>query len=145
MSSRQAPRARRQLVLEPASPASRAIDRVTGWLGSPAAVATAAAIVILWVAFGPLFGYADSYQLVINTATTIVTFVMVFAIQHTTNRETRAINLKLDELLEAVSGADEKLIGVEHASNSAIERLSQDERARAQNAGNGRRREGSRA
>jgi low affinity Fe/Cu permease len=130
-------RPRRRRALEPASVASRLIDKVTEWLGHPGAVAFAVTVVVAWLAFGPLFGYNDTYQLVINTATTIVTFVMVFAIQHTTNRETRAMNLKLDELLEAIHGADEKLVGVEHASNAAIRRLSEREQERARAAGNG--------
>jgi low affinity Fe/Cu permease len=139
-------RARRQLALEPASRASRLIDRLTEILGHPGAVSVAAGVVITWLVFGPLFHFSDTYQLVINTATTIVTFVMVFAIQHTTNRETRAINLKLDELLEAVEDADEKLVGVEHASDRAIRRLSEEEKAKARtNSPRGRAREGSTA
>jgi low affinity Fe/Cu permease len=139
------PQPRRQTLVEPASAASRLIDLVTSWLGHPTAVAAAAFVVVGWLAFGPLFGYSNSYQLVINTGTTIVTFVMVFAIQHTTNRETRAINLKLDELIEAVKGADEKLVGVEHASNSAIRRLSDHEQQRAQRTRNGRAQENAKA
>jgi low affinity Fe/Cu permease len=110
---------------------SRCIDWITEALGHPAAVAVAVAVVVAWLAFGPLFRFSDTYQLVINTATTIVTFIMVFAIQHTTNRETRAINLKLDELLEAVHGANTRLVGVENQSEAAIKRLQTQEEARA--------------
>jgi len=122
---------RRQLDAERQSPASRAIDLTTEALGHPFAVSAAAALVVLWLAFGPLFGFSNTYQLVINTATTIITFVMVFAIQHTTNRETRAINLKLDELLKAVHGASERLVGVETRSEATIKRLQAEELARA--------------
>jgi len=111
--------------------ASRAIDALTDALGQPWSVAAAAALVVLWLGFGPLFHFSDTYQLVINTTTTIITFVMVFAIQHTTNRETRAINLKLDDLLEALGGADEKLVGVENKSDAAIKKLQKQEAARA--------------
>ena len=109
----------------------RAIDGVTEALGHPAALAAAVAVVVAWLAFGPVFGFSDTYQLVINTATTIVTFIMVFAIQNTTNRETRAINLKLDELLEAVQGANTRLVGVEGQSEAAIKTLQAQERGQA--------------
>jgi low affinity Fe/Cu permease len=111
--------------------ASRLIDVVTQALGHPGAVAAAVALVVGWLAFGPLFHFSDSYQLVINTGTTIITFVMVFAIQHTTNRETRAINLKLDDLLDALDGTNEKLIGVESRSEATIKKLQEEEVARA--------------
>ena len=111
--------------------APRVIDAVTEALGHPTAVALAAGVVVAWLAFGPLIGFTDSYQLLINTGTTIVTFVMVFAIQHTTNRETRAINLKLDELLEVVHGANQTLVGVETKSEATIKRLQEEEAARA--------------
>jgi low affinity Fe/Cu permease len=111
--------------------ASRLIDAITESLGHPLAVAAAVAVVVTWLVFGPVFHFSDTYQLVINTATTIVTFVMVFAIQHTTNRETRAINLKLDELLEALDGANEKLVGVETKSEATIKQLQEEEARRA--------------
>ncbi|HEY2704725.1 MAG TPA: low affinity iron permease family protein [Candidatus Dormibacteraeota bacterium] len=118
-----------------ASAFSRLIDAVTDILGHPAAVATAVALVVAWLAFGPLIGFTDTYQLIINTATSVITFVMVFAIQHTTNRETRAINLKLDELIRVVEGADPRLVGVEERSEEAIKALQQDERAESPPAG----------
>lgn len=104
---------------------------MTEALGHPAAVAVATAVVVGWLAFGPIVGFTDTYQLVINTATTIVTFIMVFAIQHTTNRETRAINLKLDDLLDVVRGADKRLIGVESKSETTIKQLQAKEQAQA--------------
>jgi low affinity Fe/Cu permease len=115
-----------------ASVFSRLIDAVTDLLGHPAAVAAAIALVVGWLAFGPVIGFTDTYQLVINTATTIITFVMVFAIQHTTNRETRAINLKLDELLEVIHGTDRRLVGVEERSEEAIKDMQREEKARAE-------------
>ena len=114
-----------------APPASRFIDAATEALGHPFAVATALAIVVAWLGFGPFIGFSDTYQLVINTATSVVTFIMVFAIQHTTNRETRAINLKLDELLEVAQGADRKLVGAEEMSEAAIKQLQREEKTRA--------------
>lgn len=114
-----------------APPASRFIDAATEALGHPFAVAAALALVVGWLAFGPLIGFSDTYQLIINTATSVITFIMVFAIQHTTNRETRAINLKLDELLEVVQGANRKLVGVEDKSEATIKQLQKDEKSRA--------------
>ena len=70
-------------------------------LGTPSAFAAAAAVVVLWAVTGPLFGYSDTWQLVINTGTTIVTFLMVFLVQHTQNRDARALHLKMDELRAA--------------------------------------------
>jgi low affinity Fe/Cu permease len=128
------------------STASRLIDFVTEALGHPTAVALAAALVVLWLGFGPLFHFSDTYQLVINTTTTIITFVMVFAIQHTTNRETRAINLKLDDLLEALDGANDMLVGVETKSEATIKKLQKREAERAGNHnGSGRGRAAGRA
>jgi len=114
-----------------ASFASRLIDTITEALGHPMAVAMAVGLVVGWLAFGPIFHFNDTYQLLINTATTIITFVMVFAIQHTTNRETRAINLKLDDIIAAMSGTHDKLVGVERKSEAAIKRLQEEAAARA--------------
>lgn len=110
---------------------SRLIDRVTDLLGSPAALAAAVALIVAWLAFGPVIHFTDTYQLIINTTTSVITFVMVFAIQHTTNRETRAINLKLDELIEVIQGADRRLVGVEEKSEQTIKELQEDEKVRA--------------
>ena len=115
----------------PAPLASRFIDAATEALGHPFAVAAALAIVVAWLGLGPLIGFSDTYQLIINTATSVITFIMVFAIQHTTNRETRAINLKLDELLEVVQGANRKLVGVEDMSETTIKQLQREEKTRA--------------
>ena len=92
-------------------------------VGSPWAFALALAAVIGWVSFGPRFGYSDTWQLVINTATTIVTFLMVFLIQSTQNRDAAAIHLKLDELLRGVSGARTSLVDLESLSEEELEKL----------------------
>src|ERR671921_2641913 len=78
--------------------------------GRPAAFCMAAAVIVVWAATGPLFKYSDTWQLVINTGTTIVTFLMVFLIQSTQNRDAKAIHLKLDELIRAVKGARNNLV-----------------------------------
>ena len=81
---------------------------VAHWTGKPIAFLIAATLVIVWAATGPLFGYSDTWQLVINTSTTIVTFLMVFLIQNTQNRDTMALQLKLSELILAVSDAENR-------------------------------------
>jgi low affinity Fe/Cu permease len=96
-------------------------ETVTKWTGSTAAFATAVAIVIVWGAVGPLFRFSDTWQLVINTGTTIVTFLMVFLIQNSQNRDGAAMQAKLDELLRAVDKAREQFIGIEHLTDQQIE------------------------
>jgi low affinity Fe/Cu permease len=88
-------------------------ETVTKWTGSTAAFATAVAIVIVWGAVGPLFRFSDTWQLVINTGTTIVTFLMVFLIQRSQNKDSMAVHLKLNELVAAIEGASNRLIEVE--------------------------------
>jgi low affinity Fe/Cu permease len=90
------------------------------WSGSTAAFTTAVTIVLVWLATGPLFGYSDTWQLVINTGTTIVTFLMVFLIQRAQNKDSRAIHLKLNELLAATNGASNRLINVEDLTEEEI-------------------------
>ena len=82
--------------------------RVADWTGSSWAFCLAALVILIWAATGPLFHFSDTWQLVINTGTTIVTFLMVFLIQNTQNRDTKALHLKLDELLRAQVGARER-------------------------------------
>lgn len=86
---------------------------VTRWTGSSAAFATALGIVLVWALLGPVFDYSDTWQLVINTGTTVVTFLMVFLIQRSQNKDALAIHLKLNELVAALQGASNRLIEVE--------------------------------
>lgn len=97
--------------------------RVSGWVGSPIAFVLAFATIVIWALLGPTFGYSDTWQLVINTSTTIVTFLMVFLIQNTQNRDARAIHLKLDELIRANIDADNALIDLEAISDQALDEL----------------------
>jgi low affinity Fe/Cu permease len=90
--------------------------------GRPFAFIAALAIVIVWGATGPMFHYSDTWQLVINTGTTIVTFIMVFLIQNSQNRDSAAIQVKLDELIR-VSAAKNFFVGIEHLTDDEIERL----------------------
>jgi low affinity Fe/Cu permease len=101
----------------------RVANRVSSLVGSPWAFGLALLAIAAWAAAGPLFGYSDSWQLVINTGTTIVTFLIVFLIQHTQNKDARAIQIKLNELLAAVEGASNRLINVEKMSDEDLDRL----------------------
>lgn len=92
-------------------------------LGSSWAFMTALLVVVVWAATGPLFGFSDTWQLVINTGTTIVTFLMVFLIQNAQNRDAKALHLKLDELIHAVKEARNELIDVEDLTDEEISRL----------------------
>jgi low affinity Fe/Cu permease len=97
--------------------------RVTQWTGSTSAFATACGAIIVWAALGPIFGFSDTWQLVINTSTTIVTFLMVFLIQRTQNKDSLAIQLKLNEIVAAVNGASNRLIDVEDLSEEELRTL----------------------
>ena len=92
-------------------------------VGTPWTFLVAVAVVILWALSGPLFGFSDTWQLVINTGTTVVTFLMVFLIQNTQNRDAKAIHLKLDELIRAVKGARNTLVDVENLSDAELQKL----------------------
>lgn len=98
----------------------RASGKVTAWAGSSLAFGLAAAVILIWVATGPLFNYSDTWQLVINTGTTIVTFLMVFLIQRSQNKDSRAIHLKLNELVAAIEGASNRLISAENLSEEEV-------------------------
>jgi low affinity Fe/Cu permease len=97
--------------------------RVSAAIGSPYAFLIALAIIIVWAATGPLMGFSDAWQLVINTGTTIVTFLVVFMIQSTQNKDSKAIHLKLDELIHVVSEARDQLIDCEELSDAELAKL----------------------
>ena len=97
-----------------------ASNAVARGAGSPLTFAACCVIVIVWAATGPMFGYSDTWQLIINTGTTIVTFLMVFLIQNTQNRDGAAIQAKLDELIRA-SGAQNAFIGIEHLTQKEVD------------------------
>lgn len=92
-------------------------------MGAPWAFALALAIVAVWALTGPVFGFSDTWQLVINTGTTVVTFLMVFVIQNTQNRESQVIQLKLDELIRAVEQARNELVDMEDLSDEELHGL----------------------
>ena len=92
-------------------------------VGTPIAFATACGLVILWAVTGPVFGYSDTWQLVINTGTTIVTFLMVFLVQNTQNRDPRALHLKMDELLRSRAAARNRLIDLENCTDDEIDQI----------------------
>ena len=99
--------------------ASKAAEAV----GSPWTFIAAVVVILLWAVSGPFFGFSDTWQLVINTGTTIVTFLMVFLIQNTQNRDARATHLKLDELIRCTKGARNSLVSLENSSEEELERL----------------------
>ena len=101
-------------------------------MGKPIAFLIAVAVVLIWAATGPLFGYSDTWQLVINTSTTIVTFLMVFLIQNTQNRDTMALQLKLSELIIAVSEAENRFANAEDLTDEELEQLHQELRKNAE-------------
>jgi low affinity Fe/Cu permease len=115
---------------------------VTKWAGSPMAFGSALIAVLIWAACGPAFGYSETWQLVINTGTTIVTFLMVFLIQQSQNKDGQALHLKLDELLIALKGADEGLVDAEQLDEDKLLALAAACTARARLAARSDRRKG---
>jgi low affinity Fe/Cu permease len=93
------------------------------FVGSPWTFTLACLVIIAWAVTGPIFHFSDTWQLVINTGTTIVTFLMVFLIQSTQNRDTRAVHLKLDELIRALKGARNALVNLEEMSDEELDKL----------------------
>jgi low affinity Fe/Cu permease len=104
----------------------RAAHAASCAVGSPYAFAVAGGAVVVWAICGPAAHYSDTWQLVINTATTVVTFLMVFMIQNTQNRDSRAIHLKLDELIRAVDAARNRLVDVEDLPDEELARLARE-------------------
>jgi len=100
---------------------SNVASKTAVWMGQPSAFVGATLACIVWAVSGPIFNYSDTWQLVINTATTVLTFLAVFLIQNSQNRDGAAIQAKLDELLRAVSTARTQFIGIEHLTESQIE------------------------
>jgi low affinity Fe/Cu permease len=88
--------------------------RIAGFAGQPEAFVTSLGLILVWAVTGPIFGYSDTWQLVVNTATTIVTFLMVFLIQNSQNRDAAAMQAKLDEIIRASGQARNRFIGIEH-------------------------------
>lgn len=101
----------------------RVAKGIAAAIGSPYAFSLALLGVVVWAVLGPVFGYSDTWQLVINTSTTIITFLVVFMIQNTQNRDSKALHLKLDELIRALEGARNGLIDSEDLSDEELERL----------------------
>lgn len=110
-----------------------AANRISVWTGSAAVFLGAVSIIIIWGLTGPIFHYSDTWQLIINTGTTIVTFLMVFLIQNTQNRDGKAVQLKLDELIRATKGARNTYVGLEDLLDSDIEELEKEFKLLAQN------------
>ena len=99
---------------------AQATSRATG---RPAAFVAAGAVIVIWIVTGPLFGFSDTWQLVINTGTTIITFLMVFLIQNTQNRDSEALQVKLDELIRAHEGAHNALLDLEELEDEELDRI----------------------
>jgi low affinity Fe/Cu permease len=114
-----------------------AAQALTDVVGTPWAMLAAAAVIVVWAVTGPLFGFSDTWQLVINTGTTIVTFLMVFAIQASQNREAKAMHLKVDELIKATRGARNALMNEEHETESKVREDEAKARRAARRAGSG--------
>jgi len=104
---------------------SQAASATSRWTGRPSAFLLCCLVVVVWAVTGPLFHYSDTWQLVINTGTTIVTFLMVFLIQNTQNRDNAALQAKLDELIRA-SKAKNEFIGIEHLSDAELDTILED-------------------
>jgi low affinity Fe/Cu permease len=102
---------------------SRFANRTARMTGHPGAFGVAAVLIVTWLVTGPIFGYSDTWQLVINTGTTIVTFLMVFLIQNTQNRDSHAVQLKLDEIIRSLEGAHNALLDIEELEEGDLDRI----------------------
>src|SRR5688572_8168681 len=116
------------------SPFSRLAKWTAHMAGHPIGFGAAVLTIVVWGLTGPIFGYSDTWQLVINTGTTIVTFLMIFLVQNTQNRESAAIQLKLDELIRAMSGAHNAYLDLEEMTEEELEKLRGSYEALAQQA-----------
>ena len=105
---------------------TRIAARLSTAVGQPLAFVLALGALILWAASGPMFGFSDTWQLIVNTTTTIITFLMVFLIQNAQNRDAAAMQAKLDELIRAVSDARNRYIGIEHLTERELEKIRSD-------------------
>jgi low affinity Fe/Cu permease len=101
----------------------RFASSVTRWTGSPLIFGLAVVLVLVWGMTGPIFAYSETWQLVINTGTTIVTFLMVFLIQQSQNKDSQAVHLKLDELLKAMTNARDEMIDIEDLTEEELKKL----------------------
>jgi len=110
-------------------------DGVTEALGTPWALAASILLIVVWALTGPLFRFSDTWQLVINTATTIITFWMVFVIQTSQNRQSKAVQFKLDELIRSIPGARNRMIEAERQSTAQLKRQEQEFQKTAERGG----------
>lgn len=97
--------------------------KVASWTGRPPAFVIALSVIIIWGITGPIFSYSDTWQLIINTGTTIVTFLMVFLIQNAQNRDGSAIQAKLDEIIRAIDNARDEFVGIENLTQPELEKI----------------------
>ena len=109
--------------MDRASRFSRFAKRTARESGHPAAFGLAVLVIVAWIVTGPIFDYSDTWQLVINTGTTIVTFLMVFLIQNTQNRDSEAMQLKLDEIIRSLEGAHNALLDIEELEEAELDRM----------------------
>ena len=105
------------------SPFTRFAKKTSTYTGRPATFIIAVLIIVVWAFTGPLFDYSDTWQLVINTGTTIITFLMVFLIQNTQNRYTEALQIKLDEIIRAIGTANNALLDLEEMDDQELDRI----------------------
>lgn len=113
---------------------TRLAQAVASWTGKPVTFFIAVILIVVWAASGPIFGFNDTWQLVINTSTTIITFLMVFIIQNSQNRDTAAMQIKLDELIIRLEGAREELLDLEELDEADLSEIRKDFCGRASTA-----------